>query len=333
MSEGTDSVALLRKVEIFSTLSEEELEIVALHSQAVRYPRGSLIFTEDSPGHEFYVIREGEVLISRHRDGGDIDIAQFIAGESFGEWDMIGDTDRTARAVAIKDTALLVFPREGITFPMFLQKYPKMSARMLQKLLAMIARRIRTTQGLITEKTPWVRTLRKQMHGDKLTGLYNRDYLFEESETLFGRGGSGALMIVKPDNFKELNDAFGHQAGDRVLVLISIFLQSALRETDTALRYGGDEFAALLPGAGREEALATAREVGAALGGIDLEGVTGAKGFRLSSSIGIAFYPGHGRDARTLAAHARGRMLRARGLGGNRIIAAGKRGAGPASAE
>ncbi|MBN2080404.1 MAG: GGDEF domain-containing protein [Spirochaetes bacterium] len=333
MSEKPDSIALLRKVELFSTLSDEELEIVALHSQAVRYARGSLIFTEGSPGHEFYVIREGEVLISRHRGEDDIDIAQFIAGESFGEWDMIGDTERSATAVAMKDTALLVFPREGFTFPMFLQKYPKMSARMLHKLLAIIARRIRSTQGLITEKTPWVRTLRKQMHGDKLTGLYNRDYLFEESESLFGRGGSGALMIIKPDNFKELNDAFGHQAGDRALVLISIFLQSALRESHVPLRYGGDEFAALLPGAGREEALATAREVGTALGGIDLEGVTGERDFRLSSSIGIAFYPDHGRDTRTLAAHARARMLRARGMGGNRIVAAGTRDAGPEPVE
>ena len=330
MTDGTDSVGLLRGVELLSTLSDQELEIVGLHSQTVRFARGSLIFTEGSPGHDFYVLRDGEVLISRRRGGDDIDIAQFIAGESFGEWDMIGDTERTATAVAMKDSTLLVVPREGFTFPMFLQKYPKMSARMLHKLLAIIARRIRTTQGLITEKTPWVRTLRKQVHGDKLTGLYNRDYLFEESESLFGRGDAGALMIVKPDNFKELNDAFGHDAGDRILVLISIFLQSALRDTDVALRYGGDEFAAVLPGAGRDAAIAAAREAGAAIGDIDLEGVTGERGSRLRVSIGIALCPDHGTDSRALAECARERMLRARGMGGNRIIAAGTAGRGGA---
>ncbi|TFH41286.1 MAG: GGDEF domain-containing protein, partial [Chrysiogenales bacterium] len=300
-----------------------ELEIVSLHSQMVRFARGSLIFTEDTPGHDFYVVREGEVLITRRRGGDDIDIAQFIPGESFGEWDLIGGTTRSVTAVAIKESLLLVFPREGFTFSMFLQKYPKMSARMLHKLLAIIAKRIRSTQGLITEKTPWVRTLRKQMHTDKLTGLYNRGYLMEESDAFFGQRGPAALLIIKPDNFKEINDDYGHQAGDRILVLMSIFIQSALRESDIPLRYGGDEFAAVLPGAGRDEAIAMARELGTLLAGIDLEGITGGSGITIRVSIGIALYPEHGADSRALAECAWGRMLLARGKGGNRIIAAG----------
>ena len=309
-------------MEIFSTLEPPELEIVAFNSQMVRYRKGSLIFTEDSPGNELFVIKEGEVLITRRRGDDDVDIAQFIAGESVGEWDLIGNTPRDATAVAIRDSVLLVFPREGITFPIFLQKYPKMSARMTYKLMGIITKRIRTTQRLINEKTPWVHAIKKQMLVDKLTGLYNVYYLLEEYNELRARSESPlSLLVIKPDNFKEINDRFGHDAGDKILILMSIFIQSVLSETDTAVRFHGDEFAVVLLGASREEAIAVARDLGVVLHGIDLEQVTGVPGLRITVSIGISLRPAHGSDAPTLAQNARDSMFRARGKGGNRIVA------------
>jgi len=315
-------IDLLQKVELFSTLTPEELEIVAYHSQMVRYRNGSFIFMEDSPGNELYVIKEGEVLITRRRGGDNVDIAQFITGESFGEWDLFGNTPRIATAVAIKDSVLLVYPREGMTFHMFLQKYPKMSARMIYKLLAIITTRIRTTHQLINEKTPWVRNLKKQMLLDKLTGLYNKNFLIDECDGLLSRGDSpGALLIIKPDNFKEINDTHGHEAGDKILILMSIFILSALREADIAIRYGGDEFAVVLPGTGRDEAIAVARDLGVVLHGIDLTQITGVSHVKITVSIGITLCPFHGADALTLAEGAREKVYRARAMGGNRIIA------------
>jgi len=314
-------INLLRRVELFSTLTPDELEIVAYHSQLFRYRSGSLIFMEGSPGNELYVIKEGEVLITRRRGGDEVDIAQFIAGESFGEWDLFGDTPRTVTAKATKDSILLVYPREGMNFHMFLQKYPKMSARMIYKLLAIIAQRIRTTHQLINEKTPWVRNLKKQMLLDKLTGLHNKNFLMEECGGLLRGDSPSALLIIKPDNFKEINDRFGHEAGDKLLILMSIFIMSALRESDLAIRYGGDEFAVLLPDTARDEAIALARDLGVVLHGMELEQLTGASRVKITVSIGIAIYPQHGADALTLAEGAREKMFRARAKGGNRIVA------------
>jgi len=308
-----DKIDLLRNMEIFSTLGSQELEIVAYNSQLVNYRKGSLIFSENAPGNELYVIKDGEVLITRHRDDNDVDIAQFIAGESFGEWDLIANTPRVATAIAMRDSVLLVFPREGITFPIFLQKYPKMSARMTYKLLSVITQRIRTTQRLINKK---------QMLVDKLTGLYNRNYLLEEFDEL--KTGSDvplALLVIKPDNFKDINDRFGHEAGDKILVLMSIFIQSVLRDSDIATRFHGDEFAVVLRETGREEAIAVARDLGVVLHGIDLEQITGLPDLRITVSIGISLRPVHGSDAPGLAQCARDTMYRAREKGGNRIIA------------
>jgi len=86
---------------------------------------------------------------------------------------------------------------------------------------------------------------------DELTGLYNRrhfDEVLQSEIARFGRyGGSLVLMILDLDGFKQYNDKFGHPAGDSVLRIFSQTMRSALRKTDIFFRYGGDEFAIILP--------------------------------------------------------------------------------------
>lgn len=316
-----EKMNLLQKVELFSTLNQQELEIVAYHSEITQFKQGNLIFTENSPSNELYVIKKGEVLISKLLDENNVDIAQYISGEAFGEWDLIADTPRSATAIAMKDTDLLIFPREGITLPMVLNKYPKMSAHMLYKVLGIIAGRIKKTQHLINEKTPWMQNLKKQMVVDKLTGLYNRNYLLDEFDAIIDRNASGiGLLMIKPDMFKEINDRFGHDVGDKILILMSIFIQSALGAHDIAIRYHGNEFAVVLPGSNREQAIAAARELGSSLSHMDISHITNDENEKITMSIGISYYPSENTDPKMLINTAHKRMQKAWSMGGNRII-------------
>jgi diguanylate cyclase (GGDEF)-like protein len=316
-----ERINLLQKMELFSKLSYEELEIVAFNSQMVNYKHGSLIFIEESQSNEMYVIKSGEVLITKHRENDVMDIARFVAGESFGEWDLIGNTLHNATAVALVDTELLIFPKEGIDLTMVLHNYPRMSAQILNKLLGIIAKRIRNTNRLINEKTPWIRNLKKQMVVDKLTGLYNKNFLLTDfDEMLSHEELPTGLLIIKPDNFKEINDRYGHYAGDRMLILLAIFIQSALREFDIAVRYEGDEFAAILPGASRDEAIRIAKELGTSIYDMDTSRITGDPRMKITVSIGVALFPANGNNARTLIQKAYEKMLKALHSGGKRII-------------
>ncbi len=317
-----DRIDILNKVELFSTLNHEELEIVAFHSQAVFYNEGSVIFTEQSPSQELYVVLEGEVLISRQKeDLNNIDLAQFIEGESFGAWDMVGEMPRDATAIAMRDTTLLLFPKEGMTFSMVLHRYPRVSARILYKLLSIIGSRIRRTHTLISEKTPWIEDVKRLVNVDKLTGLFNKNYLVEDlTMHIPEMGESTSILMIKPDNFKEINDSFGHEAGDKILILLAIFMQSIMREGDIALRYHGDEFAVLLPGTGREEAIDMARELGKTVYDIDISEITAGEIKSLTVSIGISVFPEHTTEPKDLAKLAYDTMFRARNRGGNRII-------------
>lgn len=83
---------------------------------------------------------------------------------------------------------------------------------------------------------------RKNLYIDSLTGVYNRNYLYESTKIK----APSHLIMLDLDNFKSINDTYGHLAGDRILVVFSRLLKQSLRSTDHIVRFGGDEFIIML---------------------------------------------------------------------------------------
>jgi diguanylate cyclase len=317
-------LGLLKGVSLFSALKERELRVVAQNSEFYSYRKGDMIFHEGSRGGGLYVISEGEVLITKQRaDNETMNIAQFIQGESFGEMDLLEDRQMTASAKAETDVVLLIFPARGTRLQEVLNRYPDISARILHELMAVIAGRIRGTNRLISEKSQWVQDLKRQMYFDKLTGLYNRTFLDEEfPRQLVDYGPETSVIMIKPDNFKTINDLCGHDAGDRALRLIAFSIKSQVRNTDIVVRYRGDEFAVILPGAGLDMALVFAEHIRSLLCKLDYAHITGS-GFTTTVSIGLGTYPLHAGDPKQLITLCFNRMFSARDGGGNRITGNG----------
>jgi diguanylate cyclase (GGDEF)-like protein len=117
---------------------------------------------------------------------------------------------------------------------------------------------------------------------DPLTGLYNRRYLSERIRDEFARmrryPRSLSLALVDLDGFKQVNDRFGHEAGDRVLVTVAQRLRSRLREVDILARFGGDEFVVMLPETDAAQACMVSGRILQALSGQPIEehGIVGA---------------------------------------------------------
>jgi len=133
---------------------------------------------------------------------------------------------------------------------------------------------------------------------DTLTGLLNHG-TFEDwlSRSVAAREPFG-LVIIDLDEFRDINNALGHQAGDRLLREIAIALLGAARDTDAVFRYGGDEFVVILPRSDAAGVIAVAERIRGAVAGVGGPGTRWtADGLHVSASIGTASYPVDGGDA------------------------------------
>ena len=161
--------------------------------------------------------------------------------------------------------------------------------------------------------------LRWAAERDSLTGLQNRRMCWADlAATVPGATAAHptAVAVLDIDNFKAVNDAHGHQVGDRVLCHVADRLQRSIRETDRLYRVGGEEFVLVLPGAALPEAIAVLERVLAAVGRsrAKLPGVT--------LSAGVAQAPGDGTTADAIFRAADDALYTVKGTGKNRVVAA-----------
>jgi diguanylate cyclase (GGDEF)-like protein len=144
--------------------------------------------------------------------------------------------------------------------------------------------------------------LERSVVTDALTGLGNRAgfnrHLELELVTAQRYRQSFSLLLLDLNNFKRVNDSLGHQAGDEALLKVAQALRRIRRESDSLYRWGGDEFALLLPKSDRDDAHAAARRYAEAITALRMDNI------RLGASVGIASYPADGSSARALLAHA-----------------------------
>lgn len=159
-------------------------------------------------------------------------------------------------------------------------------------------------------------------HYDPLTGLPNRTTLsdrLQQAITVAKREKSHlALMFIDLDKFKPINDTLGHHIGDLMLKEVAKRMLLCLRESDSAARIGGDEFVVLLPLVeAKSDAVAVAEKIRHAL---NLPFELAGHSLNISSSIGVAVYPEHGGDEKSLLTNADTAMYYAKEAGRNTVL-------------
>ena len=162
-------------------------------------------------------------------------------------------------------------------------------------------------------------SLELQAQTDPLTGLWNHRAFHERLRTELVRAssahGTAAIVMLDLDDFKRINDIYGHAVGDRVLSELADHLRAAVRQNDDVCRIGGEEFAIIVPSGDLETAGALAERVAerVALADFDLAGP-------MTLSIGIALGPDHASNPRELVACAEIAMMTAKARGKGRIV-------------
>jgi diguanylate cyclase (GGDEF)-like protein len=168
------------------------------------------------------------------------------------------------------------------------------------------------------------RDLRSLMERDSLTRVLNHTNIKQQLDLELARakrhGLPLAYAMIDVDRFKQVNDAHGHRAGDRVLQALARLLQQRLRKSDIVGRYGGEEFAVVMPGATADAGARVVDEIRAAFAHVRHR--TGAAGFTASFSAGVAAFPDRP-DAVALHDAADRALYAAKAAGRNRVEAVG----------
>jgi diguanylate cyclase (GGDEF)-like protein len=161
--------------------------------------------------------------------------------------------------------------------------------------------------------------LEREAQTDSLTGLYNHRYFHERLRRELMRASAEhenvAVVMIDIDDFKKVNDVFGHAVGDEVLAELADHLRATVRAGDVVCRIGGEEFAVVVPSSDRDRAITLATRLSQRLDEVELE-LAG----RIAVSIGIAQGPEHAANPRELVACAEAAMMTAKARGKSQVV-------------
>jgi diguanylate cyclase (GGDEF)-like protein len=178
-------------------------------------------------------------------------------------------------------------------------------------------------RALIKSKIELRRLLLARLERDALTGLPLRRTFMERLRSLiseaFRKNYSIAICLMDLDNFKALNDSYGHLAGDRVLLVMGRLLSSRFRDEDLRSRWGGEEFALAFPGETAQTMHKGIEQVLGELLAIEFFGDNG-RVFHASFSAGLAEYPKDGTTVEALLRAADARLYEAKAKGRGRVL-------------
>lgn len=266
-----------------------------------------------------YIVLSGALEVGADMRTGMADgtVSKILPGESIGEQSVLDEETNLAAISALEDSELLVIEADLVW------QLIDASNGLARNLLRLLSFRIRAANAQLRRRQKLGEFYRQLSMIDGLTGLYNRAWLDDLLPTMIATaedaGSPLALIMIDLDHFKRFNDTHGHLAGDQALRCAAHVLSSALRPTDFAVRYGGEEMMVLLPDTSPAIAVLVAERL--------CERVRQAPVFNdmrlalphITASLGVASLQ-PGQDDQALIAAADGALYQAKQSGRDRVV-------------
>ena len=310
---------LLQSIALFRGVDPEAVADLLPQCGRIDVAVGEVLLAPDRVNRCVYVVLSGRLAVHLGSLHGP-KVADLAPGACAGEMSLIEDLDPSAYVVALEDAHLMVISHH------LLWQMVDRSHAFSKNLLVVLSERVRSDNEFIASSLGVLRQAEHNAFTDPLTGLGNRRWMkdmFDRELTRARRDGESlCLMMIDIDNFKLFNDHYGHIAGDRVLIAVADALRDRLRPTDLIARFGGDEFAVLLPSLD----VAQAREAGERLRHRIVELSPPSLATAITISVGVC-RGGATDDVDSLVQRADEAMYTAKALGRNRIAVHGESGA------
>jgi two-component system cell cycle response regulator len=228
------------------------------------------------------------------------------------------ESDPWLNAVMVDAGNFVVVPlhAEGGCVGVLVAEHSARNSSRVERRLVTIIERFASQTALALRNAALLEEMEQMATTDGLTHIANRRAFQETFEREVARsirsGEPISLLMIDIDNFKVLNDTYGHQVGDEVLRQVAAAIQAGSRDIDTAARYGGEEFAVILPGCGSRDALVSAERLRRFVNDSFV-------GRAVTVSAGAATFPDQASTAEALVKAADNAMYRAKRAGRNRV--------------
>lgn len=305
--------SLLNSLELFNGVRAEDVQEMLQNCDRKDIAVGEILLSPGLKNEHVFIVLSGSLSVHV----GSIDtpvLATMDVGACVGEMSIIEDLDPSAFVIAAENSHLLLI-HQSVLWNMV-----DASHEFAKNLLVVLSERVRSHNRVIADNFGELKKIERHASTDALTNLSNRhamQNLFPaEIQRCIENERPVAMMMIDVDNFKRFNDTFGHIAGDRALSAVSKILQTQFRPRDLLVRYGGDEFAVLLPGACQSQAIAIGERVREAVSGSTGDGSDSLIQIPVQISMGVAELPPNG-DLDSLTRAADAALYRAKHAGRN----------------
>jgi diguanylate cyclase (GGDEF)-like protein len=277
--------SLLQALELFRGVRPDDVQDLLQRCDRRDLAAGELLLSPGAKNEHVFIVLSGSLNVHVGAPSTPV-LATMETGACVGEMSIIEDRDPSAYVIGAEDTHLLVIHQST------LWEMVDASHDFAKNLLVVLSERVRSHNKVIADSYGELRKFERHATTDALTGLGNRHSMEESFPREIARCEKDdepvTLVMIDVDNFKDFNDKFGHIAGDRALAAVSRILRKQFRPRDVLVRYGGDEFAVLLPQVGEEVAMTIADRVRAAVSGNTADGSDSLITIPVRLSMGVA---------------------------------------------
>lgn len=239
------------KLDVFRKVSFESLAGYLLGCRTFVADPGTVLIDPDHLERNLIVVLDGS-LEARSVNGKGLVYSTIEVGQCAGEMSVIDNVKPSARVVAKEKSRVLMIPAD-VAMAML-----NASHDLCLNFLHILSSRVRNNSNMVVEEEFHIRCIEESSKVDSLTGSHNRRWLQEMYTREMHRSNAGnyplAALMIDIDLFKNVNDTFGHLAGDQVLIAVAQVIADNMRPTDMPVRYGGEEFSIFLPEATIENA-------------------------------------------------------------------------------